>query len=172
MICNLLIDFPSYYTHFGLCLPSSLVFSRFLTKILYTFLISPMHVTCLICLIVLDFIILIITGGQYKFKDLWSCIFLQDRIARFATPPSSHIFDHLLTDIRTEQHILDLSYTRIVDQIIEKKWQVFFPYKVCWMTRDVADESNNSHIKFYGPYKCMFTSTKCADVNYIRYMAI
>jgi hypothetical protein len=56
---------------------SGLFSSGFLTKILYAFLISPMHVTCPGHPILLVMITLIIFGKEHK---LWSsslCYFLQ-----------------------------------------------------------------------------------------------
>jgi hypothetical protein len=58
-------------------LPSGLFPSGFPTNILYAFFLSPSHATCLANQIVLDLIILIRLGEEYK---LWSssfCSFLQ-----------------------------------------------------------------------------------------------
>jgi hypothetical protein len=68
---------PLLASYICLGLLSGLFPSGFLTKILYTFLISPMHTTCLAQLILLDLIIVTIFGKIYK---LWSsslCSFLQ-----------------------------------------------------------------------------------------------
>jgi len=71
-------NFPPYSPkiHSNIILPSmprslsGLFPSGFLTKILYAFLISPMHMTCSTHLILLDLITLMIFGEMYKF---WSC---------------------------------------------------------------------------------------------------
>jgi hypothetical protein len=47
-------------------LPSGLYASGFPINNLYTFLFSPIHATCHAHLILLDFIILIILGEEYK----------------------------------------------------------------------------------------------------------
>jgi hypothetical protein len=53
-------------SHLRLDLLSDLFHSGFSTKILYAFLLSPMHATCPAHLIVLDLVILIILGEEYK----------------------------------------------------------------------------------------------------------
>jgi hypothetical protein len=53
-------------THLSLGLPSGLFPSGFLTNILYTFHFSPIHATRPAHLILLDLIIIIIRGEEYK----------------------------------------------------------------------------------------------------------
>jgi hypothetical protein len=52
--------------HLRLCLPGGLFPSGFLTNNLYTFLFPAIRATCPAHLILLDFIILILLGEEYK----------------------------------------------------------------------------------------------------------
>jgi hypothetical protein len=54
------------FIHLRLGLSSGLFPSGYLTNNLYMFLFSPIRATCPVHLILLDFIILIILGEEYK----------------------------------------------------------------------------------------------------------
>jgi hypothetical protein len=53
-------------SHVSLGLPSGLYLSGFPTKILYAFLFDPMRATCPVHLNLIDLIILIISGEEYR----------------------------------------------------------------------------------------------------------
>jgi hypothetical protein len=75
-------------THLHLGLPSGLFPSHFPTKLLYAFFFSLLYTTCPAHNILLDLIILIDLGKEYK---LWSssfCSFLQPPITSSPLPPS------------------------------------------------------------------------------------
>jgi hypothetical protein len=57
--------------HPSLGLPSGLFPSRYPTKILYTFLFSPIRATYSAHLIFLDLIILFILGEEYKLRSIF-----------------------------------------------------------------------------------------------------
>jgi hypothetical protein len=60
-------------SHLRLSFSSGLFTSSFPTNILYTFYISPMHVTCPTYLILLDFITLVTSSEAYKLWSSSSC---------------------------------------------------------------------------------------------------
>jgi hypothetical protein len=63
-------------------LPSGLFPSGFLTKALYTPLLSPIRVICHAHLILLHFVILIIMGDQYRSLSYSLCTFLPSHVPR------------------------------------------------------------------------------------------
>jgi hypothetical protein len=68
----------STHLHLGLPCPSGLLPSNFPINSLYAFLFSPIHATCLAHLI-LNLIILIILGEEYKLQSFTLCSFLHPR---------------------------------------------------------------------------------------------
>jgi hypothetical protein len=77
------------FTHLRLGLPSGLFPSGFHTNILYAFLLSPIRTTCSAHLIVLDLIILIILGEEYKLWSSTLCSFLQPPVTSSLFGPNS-----------------------------------------------------------------------------------
>jgi hypothetical protein len=65
----------SFHIHLGL--PSGLLPPGFPTKTLYAFLSSPIHSKCPVNLVLVDLIILIVTGDEYKLRSSSACSFLQ-----------------------------------------------------------------------------------------------
>jgi hypothetical protein len=74
--------------HLHLSLPSGLFPSGFPTNNLYTFLFSPIHATCPTQLNLLNFIILVILGDEYKSCSSLLCSFLHPPIIRSLFGPN------------------------------------------------------------------------------------
>ena len=74
--------------HLRLCLPSGLFPSCLPTKILYTPLLSPMHTTCPIHLILLDFITRTILGVELRLLSSSLCSFLHSPVTSSLLDPN------------------------------------------------------------------------------------
>ena len=75
-------------TNLRLGLPSSLLFSDFPTKTLYTALSSPIRTTCPAHLILLDFITPTILDEEYKSFSYWLCNLLHSPLTSFLVGPN------------------------------------------------------------------------------------
>ena len=84
-------------SHLRLDLPSGLFPSSFLTKTLYTPLLSPMRATCPVHLILLDFIIRTILGEEYRSLSSSLYSFLHCPVASIRIVTLTTIFRHSLS---------------------------------------------------------------------------
>ena len=86
--------------HLNIIRPNCLFYSGFPTKTLYTPLLSPIRATCLIHLILLDFITRTILGEQYRSLSSSLCSFLHSPVTSFLLAtniPLSTLFSNTLS---------------------------------------------------------------------------